>query len=236
MPRAIPDEGYTPLFRAAKALVAPVLRVLFRMRIRHSERIPATGPAIIAANHFSYLDTVLLPAIVPRQIHFLAKEELFATPLMEKMFTGFGQIPITRGSGDESALEASRDLLLEKRRLLGIFPEGTNTRDGKLLSAHTGVARIGIDTGVPVIPVGIIGSYEALPRGALLPTLCRVVVKVGRPISLKQCEQYDTAAETYRAATYRIMAEIAHLIGEEDGRYKAGDEARRARFIYRSPQ
>ena len=192
--------------------------------------IPDEGPVILAANHFSYMDTVFYPAVVPRQIHFLSKIELFKGTFLNKTFNALGQIPVVRGAGDRNAFKLAIEALSEGK-IVGIFPEGTNTRDGKLLKAHTGVARLAMLTGLPITPMGGIGTYTALPRGQFLPTFCPVSVKVGKPIPVEKIPEEEITVQGARELTYRVMVEIAELIGETDGRYVRDDQERFEQFV-----
>ena len=148
------------------ALLGPWLRLFFRPWVEGVEHIPAKGPAIIASNHLSFSDSIFMPLMVPRRVTFLAKQEYFTGRglkgwLIRMFFTGVGQVPIDRASGTaaKAALETGKRILAEGK-LLGIYPEGTRSPDGRLYRGKTGMARMALEAGVPVIPVAMIGTRE----------------------------------------------------------------------------
>lgn len=150
-------------------LLGPLLRLVFRPRIEGLEHVPATGPAIVAGNHLSFSDHFLMPAILKRRITFLAKKEYFTGPgikgrLTAAFFRSAGQIPVDR-TGKEAGQAAIREGLgvLRKDELLGIYPEGTRSHDGRLYKGKVGVAVMALKAQVPVIPCAMIGTFEAQP-------------------------------------------------------------------------
>src|SRR5437660_9436477 len=145
-----------------KFLLTPVLRFLFRVRVEGGEHIPTTGAAILASNHVSFSDSIFLPLVLRRRITFVAKAEYFDDPKTAWFFRAVGQIPIKRGGGSASqrALDSAMEVL-QDGGLFGIYPEGTRSPDGKLYKGHTGVARLALKSGAPVIAVAMIGTREA---------------------------------------------------------------------------
>src|SRR4051794_18439457 len=135
-----------------KAILTPILRFFFRVRVEGLEHVPDDGPAILASNHVSFCDSIFLPLVLRRRITFVAKAEYFEDPKTAWFFRAVGQIPIKRGGGSASmrALESARDVL-HSGNLFGIYPEGTRSPDGKLYKGHTGVARLALETGAPVL-------------------------------------------------------------------------------------
>lgn len=205
-------------------LFGPLLRLYNRPTIEGLERIPATGPVILASNHQAVMDSFYLPLLCPRQIQFPAKQEYFTgKSLVGKMqkwfFTSVGQIPIDRSSGDaaQAALNAGR-AVLEKGNVLGFYPEGTRSPDGRIYRGKTGMARIAMDTGVKVIPVAMIGTRDANPIGTWIPRPAKVHIKIGAPIDPREfvrargTEPEDY--ETLRAFTDHIMAQLSDLTGQ----------------------
>lgn len=202
------------LYKVMKFLFGPFLKVLFKLETEGLENIPKEGPAILASNHFSFLDHFLLPAVVDREITFIAKAELFENKLWCFLLTHWGQISVQRGTGDNSAINRALEVL-EKRELFGIYPEGTRTRDGKLHRGHTGVARISLISGAPVIPVGMIGTYDILPRKAVMPKFQKAGIKIGKPMDFSMHAGQENDRELVQKLTDRVMDEIGKLIGQK---------------------
>jgi 1-acyl-sn-glycerol-3-phosphate acyltransferase len=198
-------------------LLGPALRLLFRPRVSGLEHIPARGGAILAANHVSYLDPLLLPLVIPRRrVLFLTKVKYVDNPLLHWLLRGAGVIPVA--SDDPMAVVsamAAGVAALREGRLVGIFPEGTRSPDGCLHRGKTGVARMAMQSGVPVIPAGIIGTREALPRGAKLPRPRSVRITFGPPVPLPASAGGRLSAAASRAGTDQVMAAIAALSGQQ---------------------
>jgi 1-acyl-sn-glycerol-3-phosphate acyltransferase len=211
-------SGY--LYWVAKVVLTPILVLVFRPRVDGVRRVPGTGPAILACNHVSYLDWLFLPLVVrTRRISFLAKLEYFTRPgikglLQRYFFTATGQVPVDRSGTDASsaALRTARRLL-DEGRLVGIFPEGTRSRDGRLYRGRTGVARLAADSGVAVIPCATVGVFEVAPPGRRVPRPRRIAVRFGTPMSWPQGR--PVTPPELRAWTDELMAEIQRLSGQE---------------------
>jgi 1-acyl-sn-glycerol-3-phosphate acyltransferase len=211
-------SGY--LYWVAKVLLTPILTVAFRPKIEGVRRVPRTGPAILACNHVSYLDWLFLPLVVrTRRISFLAKLEYFTRPGLKGagqryFFTATGQVPVDRSGTDaSSAALRTAKRLLDEGRLVGIFPEGTRSRDGRLYRGRTGVARLAAATGVPVIPCATVGVFDIAPPGTRVPHLRRIGVRFGPPMMWPTGKPASPAA--LRAWTDELMAEIQRLSGQE---------------------
>jgi 1-acyl-sn-glycerol-3-phosphate acyltransferase len=198
-------------------LLGPALHLLFRPKVSGLEHIPREGGAIIAANHVSFLDPLLLPLVVPRRrVMFLTKVKYIDKPLLRWILTGAGVIPVA--TDDPRAVGQSVTAAVEvvrSGRLVGIFPEGTRSPDGRLQRGKTGVARVALESGAPVIPVGIIGTDLAFPRGARLPRPRSVRIAFGPPITFANSDGRVRSASLSRAATDRVMAAIRDLSGQE---------------------
>jgi 1-acyl-sn-glycerol-3-phosphate acyltransferase len=198
-----------------KAILTPLLRVLYRLRVEGREHLPRRGPVILAANHRSFIDSIFLPLVVSRRVTFVAKAEYFESWRTRWFFSAVGQIPIRRGGGSasERAL-ASATEVLEAGGVFGIYPEGTRTRDGKLHRGHTGVARLALRTGAPIVPVGMIGTDRVQPTRAKLPRpFRRVTIRFGTPIP---GDHYLGRADdrlVLRQVTDEAMYEIQALSG-----------------------
>ncbi|MFB6950514.1 lysophospholipid acyltransferase family protein [Streptomyces sp. NPDC057137] len=216
-------------------LLGPVLRLLFRPRIEGLEHIPADGAAIVAGNHLSFSDHFLMPAIIRRRITFLAKAEYFTGPgvkgrLTASFFRGVGQIPVDR-SGKEAGKAAIREGLgvLGKGELLGIYPEGTRSHDGRLYKGKVGVAVMAIRGQVPVVPCAMVGTFEIQPPGQKIPNIRRVTIRFGEPLDFSRYEGLENEKAAVRAVTDEIMYAILGLSGQEYvDRYAADVKAEEA--------
>ncbi|MFE5483081.1 lysophospholipid acyltransferase family protein [Streptomyces sp. NPDC056527] len=202
-------------------LLGPLLRLLFRPRIEGLEHIPEEGAAIVAGNHLSFSDHFLMPVVLRRRITFLAKQEYFTGPglkgrLTAAFFRSAGQIPVDR-SGKEAGKAAIREGLgvLSKGELLGIYPEGTRSHDGRLYKGKVGVAVMAITAGVPVIPCAMVGTFEIQPPGQVVPKVRRVTIRFGEPLDFSRYAGMEGEKAAVRAVTDEIMYEILALSGQE---------------------
>ncbi|MGR4880005.1 lysophospholipid acyltransferase family protein [Streptomyces sp. LARHCF249] len=202
-------------------LLGPLLRLLFRPRIEGLENIPAEGAAIIAGNHLSFSDHFLMPAILKRRITFLAKAEYFTGPglkgrLTAAFFRSAGQIPVDR-SGKDAGQAALREGLgvLAKNELLGIYPEGTRSHDGRLYKGKVGVAAMALGAGVPVVPCAMVGTFEIQPPGQRIPNIRRVTIRFGAPMDFSRYAGLEGERAVLRAVTDEIMYAILELSGQE---------------------
>ncbi|MGP3947988.1 lysophospholipid acyltransferase family protein [Streptomyces sp. 7N604] len=202
-------------------LLGPLLRLLFRPRIEGLEHVPEEGPAIVAGNHLSFSDHFLMPAILPRRITFLAKAEYFTGPGLKGRLTAFffrsvGQIPVDR-SGRTAAQSAIAEGLgvLGKNELLGIYPEGTRSHDGRLYKGRVGVAAMALKAGVKVVPCAMVGTFEIQPPGRVVPRIGRVTIRFGEPMDFSRYAGMADERAALRAVTDEIMYEILRLSGQE---------------------
>ncbi|MEE1793505.1 lysophospholipid acyltransferase family protein [Streptomyces sp. BE308] len=202
-------------------VLGPVLRLLFRPRIEGLEHIPADGAAIVAGNHLSFSDHFLMPAIIKRRITFLAKAEYFTGPglkgrLTAAFFRSAGQIPVDR-SGKDAGRAAIREGLgvLSKGELLGIYPEGTRSHDGRLYKGKVGVAVMAITAQVPVVPCAMVGTFEIQPPGQVVPRIKRVTIRFGEPLDFSRYAGLADQKAAIRAVTDEIMYAILNLSGQE---------------------
>ncbi|MFJ8007834.1 lysophospholipid acyltransferase family protein [Streptomyces fagopyri] len=202
-------------------LLGPLLRLVFRPRTEGLEHIPSSGAAIVAGNHLSFSDHFLLPAILKRRITFLAKAEYFTGPgikgrLTAAFFRSAGQIPVDR-SGKEAGQAAIREGLgvLSRGELLGIYPEGTRSHDGRLYKGKVGVAVMALRAGVPVVPCAMIGTFEAQPPGQKIPNLHPVVIRFGEPLDFSRYAGMENEKVILRAVTDEIMYAVLTLSGQE---------------------
>ncbi|WP_328454978.1 1-acyl-sn-glycerol-3-phosphate acyltransferase [Streptomyces sp. NBC_00386] len=228
-------------------LLGPLLRLVFRPRIEGLEHVPSSGRAIVAGNHLSFADHFLMPAILKRRITFLAKAEYFTGPgikgrLTAVFFRSIGQIPVDR-SGKEAGQAAIREGLgvLNKDELLGIYPEGTRSHDGRLYKGKVGVAVMALRAQAPVVPCAMIGTFEAQPPGRKLPRIHPVVIRFGKPLDFSRYAGMEGEKAILRAITDEIMYAILALSEQEYvDRYaadvKAEEAAERAEAGRRFPR
>ncbi|MFE0807321.1 lysophospholipid acyltransferase family protein [Streptomyces sp. NPDC058794] len=224
-------------------LLGPLLKVVFRPRIEGLDHVPASGAAIVAGNHLSFSDHFLMPAVLRRRITFLAKAEYFTGPGLKGRLTAFffrsaGQIPVDR-SGNEAGQAAIREGLgvLAKDELLGIYPEGTRSHDGRLYKGKVGVAVMALRAGVPVVPCAMIGTFEAQPPGRKIPRLHPVVIRFGEPLDFSRYAGMEGEKAVLRAVTDEILYAIMSLSGQEYvDRYAADVKAEEAERAARGPR
>ena len=202
-------------------ILGPLLKVLFRPWVDGADRIPETGAAIFASNHLSFSDSIFLPLVVPRKMTFLAKADYFTGVglkgrLTRAFFKGAGQLPVDRSGGRASnaALEAGLKVL-EAGDLLGLYPEGTRSPDGRLYKGKTGVARMALEGGVPVIPVAMINTDKVQPTGRIIPRIMRVGIKIGEPLDFSRYRGMEDDRFVLRSITDEIMYALMELSGQE---------------------
>lgn len=211
-----PAHGAGRIQRIAKAVMTPPFRFAWRVRTEGLDRVPPTGGALIAPNHTSVLDSFFVPLVLKRRITYVGKAEYLDDWKTRYLFPALGMIPIDRsgGSASASALDAAA-AVLERGELFGIYPEGTRSRSGDLHKGHTGVARLALRTGCPIVPVGILGAREVQPPDARFPRLFReVLIRFGEPIDV--CRYADRANDplVLRQITDEVMFEIRNLTGQ----------------------
>jgi 1-acyl-sn-glycerol-3-phosphate acyltransferase len=202
-------------------LIGPWVRLLFRPIVEGIEHVPEHGAAILASNHLSFSDSIFLPLVVKRRITFLAKAEYFNSPGIKGFFTklffaGAGQVPIDRTSGSaaKAALETGKRILAGGN-LLGIYPEGTRSPDGRLYRGKTGVARMALEARVPVIPCAMIDTEKIQPIGKKLPKIMRVRIRIGAPLDFSRYEGLSGDRFVERSMTDEIMYELMELSGQQ---------------------
>lgn len=203
-------------YRVFKAILTPLLRVLFRITVEGAEHVPARGPAILASNHLSFSDSIFLPMVVRRRITFVAKAEYFEQRKTAWFFRMMGQIPVKRGGGSASqrALDAAAEVLAAGQ-VFGIYPEGTRSPDGRLYKGRTGVARLALDCATPIVPVAMIGTREAQPIGRRIPRFFSpITVRFGRPLDVARYASRRNDPLVLRQITDEVMFEIRELSGQ----------------------
>jgi len=209
------------LYRALELTLAPALRAVYQPVVTGFEHVPARGPVIFAANHQSFADEFFVPLAARRQVFYFAKAEYFTTPglrgrAMAAFFDGLGQVPVERGDtrSAAAAIDVGLDVLAEGRAL-GIFPEGTRSPDGRLYKFRTGVARIAIRSGAPVVPVGVVGTRDVQPPESKRWRRAPVEVHFGAPRTFDHLAEQERSARILREVTETIRADIQDLCGQE---------------------
>ena len=205
----------------AKYTLGITLRLVFRSWSRGRRNVPRHGPVILASNHLSFSDSIFLPLCAPRRITFLAKADYFTGRGLKGRFTTWfmksaGQVPIDRSGGraSEAALRKSLQILGDGE-LLGIYPEGTRSPDGRLYRGKTGIARMALEAGVPVIPVAMINTFDVQPPGQVIPKIQRIGIRIGEPLDFSRYEGMSGDRFVLRSITDEIMYELMLLSGQE---------------------
>ena len=209
------------LYWFMKRVAGRLGQAVYRPNVEGLENIPATGPVMLASNHLAFVDSIVIPMVVPRRVNFLAKAEYFEGKgvkgaLMRGFFGGLGHIPVQRGSGRaaRAALDTAEEVL-NGGGAFAIYPEGTRSLDGRLYRGHAGVARIALATGAPVVPVGLIGTDQVQRNGKGLPRIRPMTVRFGKPLDFSRYEGMSESTMIHRAVTDEIMYAILELTGQE---------------------
>ena len=197
-------------------MLTPPFRFLWKVTTEGLHHVPDDGAAIVAPNHISVLDSFFVPLVLPRRITYVGKAEYLDDWRTRYLFPAMGMIPIDRTGGDAAAaaLDAAAGLL-DDGELFGIYPEGTRSRDGSLHKGHTGVARLALRTGAPIVPVGIIGTDAVQPPDARFPLpFRRVHIRFGRPVDVGRYSSRDDDRLVLRQITDEVVYEIRNLTGQ----------------------
>ncbi len=211
------DRQHGNLYPVARAILGPVSKFAWRIHVNGLEHVPDHGPAIMAPNHVSFLDSPLLMFSLPRRITYVGKAEYMDDWKTKYLFPAVGMIPIDRGGGSASqrALDAAAGVL-ERGELFGIFPEGTRSRDGILHRGHTGPARLALRTGAPIVPVGLKGTRDIQPPDAKLPKVFQPCeVNIGKPIDVSRYADRADDHLVLRQIIDEVMYEIRSLSGQD---------------------
>ena len=202
-------------------IVGPLLRTAFRPWVVGHDNIPKSGALIMASNHLSFIDSVFLPLMIDRQISFLAKSDYYTGKGLKGWFTrtflkSAGMLPIDRSGGKASEASLLTGLgVLAKGEVLGIYPEGTRSPDGRLYRGRTGVARMILEGNVPVIPVAMIGTEKVMRIGQRLPKVMRIGIVIGEPLDFSRFHGMESDRFILRSITDEIMYELSQLSGQE---------------------
>lgn len=224
LPQGAPDASSHSIgmtYALGRMVIAPLGRLIYRPKVEGKGNVPRQGAVIFASNHLSFIDSIAIPVAAPRPVHFLAKASYFEGSGMKgwmsrEFFRAIGAIPVQRGAGQAAldALEQQR-LLLVEGRAVALYPEGTRSLDGRLYKGRTGVAFLALETGAPVVPVGLIGTDRVMPVGAKRPSLSeRITVRFGAPLDLSH-HGAASSGRARRGATDEIMSAI-HALSEQE--------------------
>ncbi|WP_438855216.1 lysophospholipid acyltransferase family protein [Agromyces sp. M3QZ16-3] len=215
-----PPSKPGPVYGLVRGVLRPLVRLIFRPTITGAEHVPRSGPVILASNHLSFVDSIVIPLAAPRPVQFLAKSHYFTGTgvkgwMSRTFFTAIGAVSVERGAGAQAqtALDQGRRIL-DSGSAFALYPEGTRSLDGRLYRGRTGVAWLALTTGAVVVPVGLIGTEEIQPVGSSLPRVRPVTVRFGEPLDLGR-HGAATSGRARRAATDEIMAAIHALTGQE---------------------
>ena len=209
------------LYPVVNAVLPPLFKAVWRPAVEGLEHIPADGPLILASNHLSFADSIVIPVVVPRKVVFMAKSDYFTGPglkgrAIKAWFEMLDMIPVDRD--DSRSALAAIDVALEvlgRGEAFGVYPEGTRSRDGRLYRGRTGVAQLALVSGAPIVPVGLIGNEQLQPVGTNVPRVVKVSVRFGPPIEV--AGRYDGVppGRARREITDRVMSDIQGLSGQE---------------------
>jgi len=220
-PQAAARGGGLFYWLMKRVMVGPLLHLIFRPWVRGVEHVPADGGAILASNHLAVIDSFVLPLVLDREIVFIGKSEYFTGSgvkgrLKAGFFRGVGTIPVDRSGGKASEAALNTGLKrLQEGGLFGIYPEGTRSPDGRLYRGKTGVARLALESGSPVIPVAMVGTNVAQPIGQTIPKPIRIGVVVGEPLDFSRYKGMENDRFILRAVTDEIMYALMSLSGQE---------------------
>ena len=209
------------MYRFSKFVAGPLLRLLFQPWIRGAENIPETGPAILASNHLAVIDSVFLPLMSKREITFVGKSDYFTGTgfkgwITKHFMQSVGVIPVDRSGGKASQVALDKGLqVLERGGLFGIYPEGTRSPDGRLYRGKTGIARLTLVSGAPIIPVAMVGTNKSQPIGKTIPKLERIGVIIGKPLDFSRYQGMENNRYVLRSITDEVMYDLMLLSGQE---------------------
>lgn len=209
------------LYVFGRVVLTPIARALYRPKVVGKKNVPKNGAVILASNHLSFIDSIVIPVLAPRRVQFLAKSHYFegtgfSGRVKRAFFTSIGAVGVKRGAGQaaQEALEQSKRIL-EDGSAFAVYPEGTRSRDGRLYRGRTGIAWLALTTGAPVVPVGLIGTDQLQPVGTKMPRIRKITVSFGEALDLSM---YGSASSgrARRQATDAVMRAIHDLTGQEE--------------------
>jgi 1-acyl-sn-glycerol-3-phosphate acyltransferase len=209
-------SGAPGLYRFLRRALPPLVLPFFKVEVEGMEHIPLAGPAVIACNHLSFIDSIVLALVLPRPLYFLGKSDYWESGRTRWLVAGAGVVPVYRDGGDraDATLRAGVDLL-QQGRMLGVYPEGTRSPDGRLYRGKTGPVRMALEAGAAVVPAGIIGSDVAMPQDRRVIRRHPIRLRFGHPVNLTRYRARRDDPLVLRSATDEVMYEIMLLSGQE---------------------
>ncbi|MDO5662189.1 MAG: lysophospholipid acyltransferase family protein [Brachybacterium sp.] len=208
-------------YSTVRGLLRPAIMTIWRPRVTGLENIPQDGAFIVAANHLANLDSFLIPIVAPRQVRFITKDTYWKKRgpigwVQKRFFTAVGAVPVDREtlSAAQGALDVALSVL-QQGDGFGIYPEGTRSRDGRLHKGRPGVAWLAMQSGAPVIPVGLKGTQEVFRPGSRIPRIVPITMRFGAPVDFSDIDESAPQGARRRAMTARVMDRIADLSGQE---------------------
>jgi 1-acyl-sn-glycerol-3-phosphate acyltransferase len=209
-------SGAPALYRLLRRVLPPIVLPFFKVEVEGMEHIPLGGPAVIACNHLSFIDSFVLALVLPRPLYFLGKSDYWESGRTRWLVAGAGVVPVYRDGGDrsEATLRAGIELL-QQGKMLGIYPEGTRSPDGRLYRGKTGPVRMALEAGATVVPAGISGSDLAMPQDRKVIRRHPIRLRFGRPVNLTRYRARRDDPLVLRSATDEVMYEIMLLSGQE---------------------
>ncbi|GAA3753955.1 lysophospholipid acyltransferase family protein [Salinactinospora qingdaonensis] len=209
------------LYDTVRRLAGVIATVLYRPTIEGRDHVPSTGPVILASNHLSFSDHIVIPLAVSRRVRFLAKSEYFTGPglkgrLSKATFEALGAVPVKRGTNRDAMTSLHTGLdLLAHGEAFAVYPEGTRSRDGRLYRGRTGVAYLALTSGAPVVPVALLGTQDLQPIGTRIPRIRPITVRFGPAMDFSTGYDHIKPSKARRVVTDDIMDAIAALSGQE---------------------
>lgn len=208
--------GAPRMYRVLRAIIPPVANPYFSLTLDGLGNVPATGPAVLACNHLSFIDSIVLPINIPRPVYFLGKADYWDSWRTRWFFQGTGVVPVHRDGGVKGAGSLQTGVeILRRGDLLGIYPEGTRSPDGRLYRGKTGPIRMALEASAPVVPCAVIGSERAMPAGSIRPRREPITVRYGEPLDFGRYRDRRSDPFVLRSATDELMYEIMKLSGQE---------------------
>jgi 1-acyl-sn-glycerol-3-phosphate acyltransferase len=211
----VPGMADAPrMYRVLRRIIPPIVNPYLHVQVEGLENVPDRAPAVLACNHLSFIDSIVLPLNLARPVYFLGKADYWDSWRTRWFFRGTGVVPVHRGGGKEGEASLRTGVeILNRGDLLGIYPEGTRSPDGRLYRGKTGPVRMALEAGVPIVPCAVVGTDKAMPTGRYLPNRAPVTVRYGQPLDLSRFRDRRTDPFVLRSATDELMYEILLLLG-----------------------
>ncbi|MEX0831392.1 MAG: lysophospholipid acyltransferase family protein [Nitriliruptoraceae bacterium] len=208
-------RGAPGMYRMLRRIIPPIATPYLRLEIEGLGHIPADGPAVLACNHLSFIDSIVLPLYVPRPVYFLGKADYWDSWRTRWFVQGTGVVPVYRDGGEKGAGSLRTGVeILRRGDLLGIYPEGTRSPDGRMFKGKTGPVRMALEAGAPIVPCAVLGSDRAMPSGKRVPRRHPVTVRYGEPLDLSHYRTDTADPGVLRTATDELMTAIMGLSGQ----------------------